>query len=502
MSRRRKKKAARSEARFEARSDARSDAVRDEYRLDGWANLATGLGYSRDKRTWGSFLDVEILDDDQLENLYAGDDLAARIVDHLPEHAMRGGFEIRYEGESDDVTDLQRAIEQKIREVETTERVTNALCWGRLYGGGALLLGADDGVADAAVPLDDTRVRDLRFLNDLERRDLSPLYWYDDPREQGYGEPEIYQLTPHGYSRSGGVEVTTIHESRLIETYGSRTPRRYRQRNHGWTLSVLQRVHEVIRDFEQAFGSVGNMLLDCSQGVLSQKGLIRSIGAIGAAAIEARMASIDTYRSSNRMLVLDADGETFQHIERTFAGVDAMLALFMLRVSSAARISVTKLFGRSPAGLNATGESDLENDYAEVMSYQEQTVQPILDRIVRLAATSLGSPDPESWSVAFPSLWIEGPRAIAERAKLVGDRDVAYIAAQVYEPEEVALARAQGVDAEIVIDEDVRRRQLEMDTERAWEEPDPELGAAPGDGAAPPFGEDEAPGDEGDSGAE
>uniref|UniRef100_A0A6M3J7U8 Anti-CBASS protein Acb1-like N-terminal domain-containing protein n=1 Tax=viral metagenome TaxID=1070528 RepID=A0A6M3J7U8_9ZZZZ len=443
-------------------------------RLDGWANMATGLGYSRDKRTWGQYLDVALLDDDQVENLYAGDDLAARIVDALPEHALRGGFDVVYAGDNDDVTDIRRQIEQELKRVDAMEKVASALCWGRLYGGGALLLGADDGSGDTDGPLDDLTVTRLRFLNDLERRDLRPYSWYDDPREQDYGHPEIYELTPIGYSRSGGVTITTIHESRLIATYGQRTPRRYRQRNSGWPLSVLQRVHEVLRDFEQVFGSVGNMLLDCSQGILSQKGLIRAIGAMGAAAIEARMASIDTYRASNRMLVLDADGETFSYIERGFAGVDALLGLFMLRMASAARMPVTVLFGRSPAGLNATGESDLETWYAEVMSYQEHVVMPMIERIVRIIAVSLGSPDPESWSVTFPSLWIEGPKATAERSKIVADRDVAYISAQVYEPEEVALARSSGLDAEIVIDEDSRRAQLDMDRSKAWEEEEPE----------------------------
>ena len=433
---------------------------KNEYRLDSWANIATGLGYSRDKRTWGKYLSVEILNDDQLENLYAGDDLASIIVDTLPEQAMRNGFDLVYDGDIDDVADMRRSITQEINRVELPTKVTDALCWGRLYGGGGLLIGADDGVSDMEIPIDDSRVTKLRFLNDLEKRDIMPLEFNDDPREQRYGEAEIYQLIPQGLSRSGGVTITTIHESRVIETYGSRTPKRYRQRNHGWNLSVLQCVHDVLRDFEQAFGAVGNMLLDCSQGVLSQKGLIQSIGQLGAKAIESRMASIDVYRSANRMLVLDADGEKFDYIERTFAGVDKLISLFMVRMAAAARMPVTTLFGRSPAGLNATGESDLETWYAQVVSYQEYTVRPIIERIVRIIATALGSPDPHNWTVVFPSLWIESPKNYAERTKYTSERDVAYLASHVWRPEEVALARAQGWDAEVVIDEDVRRAAL------------------------------------------
>jgi phage-related protein (TIGR01555 family) len=234
---------------------------------------------------------------------------------------------------------------------------------------------------------------------------------------------------------------------------------------------VLQRVHEVIRDFEQSYGSAANMLLDCSQGVLKQKGLIASIGAKGGSVISARMSLLDLYRASNRMLVLDHDGEDFAYAERTFAGIDAVLSLFMLRMSAAARMPVTVLFGRAPSGLNATGESDLEYWYAEVISYQQHIVRPILNRIVRLAARSVQSSDPGGWSVTFPSLWVESPSQTATKTGLIATRDVAYIGAGVWEPEEVAIARAQGWDTDPVIDEDSRRAMLELDRSKDWEEP-------------------------------
>jgi hypothetical protein len=147
---------------------------------------------------------------------------------------------------------------------------------------------------------------------------------------------------------------------------------------------------------------------------------------------------------------------------------------------------ITKLFGRSPAGLNATGESDLENWYGEVLAYQQHVIKPRIERIVRLICYALGMPDPESWSVTFPSLWIEGPKAIAERRKIIADTDKVYIDAGVYEAEEVALARAQGPDAEIVIDEDSRRTQLELDRSQAWKEEQEPTTPVPPQPPAPP----------------
>lgn len=48
---------------------------------------------------------------------------------------------------------------------------------------------------------------------------------------------------------------------------------------------------------------------------------------------------------------------------------------------------MTKLFGRAPAGMNATGESDLQNYYDYVDTLRESVLAPILRRLlpVRLA---------------------------------------------------------------------------------------------------------------------
>ncbi|MFQ8761936.1 MAG: anti-CBASS protein Acb1 family protein [Intestinimonas sp.] len=53
-----------------------------------------------------------------------------------------------------------------------------------------------------------------------------------------------------------------------------------------------------------------------------------------------------------------------------------------LDLSGASRIPVTKLFGRSPAGMNATGESDLRNYYDYVDTLREAKLRPILEKLL------------------------------------------------------------------------------------------------------------------------
>ncbi len=81
------------------------------------------------------------------------------------------------------------------------------------------------------------------------------------------------------------------------------------------------------------------------------------------------------------MQVMDAaDGlETHQY---TFGGLADCYQQFIMDISGAAEIPVTRLFGRSPSGLNATGESDLQNYYDMIAEKQESVLRPILNKLL------------------------------------------------------------------------------------------------------------------------
>ena len=116
----------------------------------------------------------------------------------------------------------------------------------------------------------------------------------------------------------------------------------------------------------------------------------------------------------------------------------------MLRLAAAARMPVTRLFGRAPAGLNATGESDTVNWHERVGAYQRDILKPRLDRLVQMVARSLGLAEPEAWAVKFPSLQQESEKDKAETRHLVAKTDHIYVTDGVHRPEEVAIARAAG----------------------------------------------------------
>jgi hypothetical protein len=71
----------------------------------------------------------------------------------------------------------------------------------------------------------------------------------------------------------------------------------------------------------------------------------------------------------------------------------------MYRISGAANIPATVLFGVSPSGQNATGESDLTQWYDQGREYQTVSLEPKIKTLLGLCGAS------ENVEVNFPSLW-------------------------------------------------------------------------------------------------
>jgi phage-related protein (TIGR01555 family) len=80
--------------------------------------------------------------------------------------------------------------------------------------------------------------------------------------------------------------------------------------------------------------------------------------------------------------------DSFETKQYTFAGLSDVYEMFMLDVSGASEIPVTRLFGRSPAGMNATGESDMQNYYDSIEEKQEAYLKPIIDDLLPILCMS------------------------------------------------------------------------------------------------------------------
>lgn len=473
---------------------------------DGWANSLTGIGSKyRDKRLQNDFcIDDRVYDRTFQETMWEGDDMAARIVEMVPDEMMRNGFELQIKNpqpkgrdKKANVTDalgapaaalqpptkppgiintndqttkkLAEDVMTRVEELAIAENMLQSLYAERAYGGAAMLLGIDDGQSPDK-PLDLDNIKSFSWINTLTPRELRAWKYYDNPYKPNYGKPELYQIQASGVETmsetlelTGSSKFSLVHESRLIVFPGVVVSAQHRLRRYGWGNSVFARVMQVIADFQGAYSGAAHLTVDFAQAVFKIKGLAEMMAGDNDDAVRNRALAIDMSRSLAKAILIDSE-EEFERKPTPLSGLADMLMRFEHRLAAAADMPVTLLMGASPAGLNATGDSDIRFFYDRIKARQNKFLLPRIERLLRLIMLSQDGPtkgvEPEDWKVQFCSLWQLSDTEQAANRKTQADADCAYIAAGVLTPEEVAASRFGGTkySTETVIDMEARKQ--------------------------------------------
>lgn len=392
-------------------------------RLDSWRNVLTGLGTSNDKGTYAEVVPT-VLTQQQCEDLWRGDDMADMIVTALPSEAMQAKPTLTIASIED--AEIRAAavdaVMTALSDLKVKQSLLKALEYERAYGGAAIYVGAVDGATDAATPLRMSSIRAIRHLTVFERRQLVPVQWQEDPMEPDYGKPWLYEVQAF----SGVGTGQKVHASRLVIFRGRRVTDRNPTENDGWGDSVLSLAWDALRIFNQAFAGVGYTMLDFSVAIMKIKGLAAIVAANSPDAVANRAQAIELGRSIAKTILIDAE-EEYERKTTTLAGVPDVLSQLSTRLAAAARMPISKLFGQSASGLNATGEGDSRNWYDAVAAYQEDHVRPPYEQLLRLIFASKSGPtkgiEPENWSLKFPSLWQPTEKERAETRKIVAETD-------------------------------------------------------------------------------
>lgn len=495
----------------------------EKYALDGYVNFLTGLGdFNRDKtlggQRGGPNFCVDLMSGYDAENRWRGSDLGGRIVETIPDEMTREGFEIQVQPSDDDEDDERddafpatqpgmpmlpsapadkpKPLEIDDEGIEIAEEVDDALellgadeafwyglAYERCYGGGAILLGVDDGGQSLEQPLDEERVGSVNHLTPFWGGwdgELVAWSYYRDPTKPNFGMPEMYMLRNLGVPISRvpapgerpqpdalpvgpgyGPLIYWIHESRLLIFPGMSPSRRARVQMRGWGDSVFVRVEQVLQQFNQTWQGLANLMTDWSQGVLAIENFSASMAANNKAATQTlaqRAMGLNVSRSIARMMVIDAK-EKFSRETTTLAGLDGVLEQFALRLAAAADMPVSLLMGQAPAGLNATGDSEIRWFYDRVKAKQRKRVLPPLRKLIRLLLKSKQGPTkgavPQRWSVQGRPLYQMSAKERAERYLSIAQADQIYMANSVVTAEEVGATRFGGAeynDGPIVLD--------------------------------------------------
>ena len=438
------------------RQDGMTDTVK---KLDGFFSETTGAGISGyDKFTSYGYEKRAVITEPVLEALYTDNYIAAVIVDRIVNDALRSGYKVKWK---DGDPELQKdVVTWAENSYNLTPVVARARKYSRLYGGGAIFLGADDREFDQEMAPN----APIKFIRPLSSRDLKPdpEGWNVDLIDQEFGTVGEYILTLPYRGLSGSDGPVYVDSSRLIPFYGIiTTDRRFYQT--GWGLSVLSRCYDAILRYEAGFDAVQHSLLESSVGIYKVEGFLQALAARNVEFLRGRMQLINTAKSVFRSIVLDTN-ESYERVEAHLGDAASIVEKQMLQIAGAARMPVSIIFGMAPTGLiNSTGETDLEVWDGQVGQEQALTIGPAIRNLYQVLLAQPDSPTggkvPEDLEIIFPA--IRNPSQKEETNRLVQTVGALSGATTsgIMKPEEAAIILVD--DLGLKLDLDSRRAALE-----------------------------------------
>lgn len=363
---------------------------------DSLQNLVSGLGTERDKATQGRFAMRGSLSRTTVETLYRQNWIAGKVID-APADDMTREWRA-WTGTPASVA----AIEEAEAALNLRERVNRAIKMAERDGGSAILIGTGSDPAEPLVPNAVPR-GGLRYLLNLSRWDVSTGMMQRDVTSPWFGQPAEYRM----FTQDGGS--VAIHPSRLVIFTGVERQDALLT-GEPWGDSRYERMYDAIRDATAGLQGLASLMQEAKIDVVSIPGLTAGLGQPGAAgekfraAVIARFGLATMLKGINGTLLMDA-AETWQQKTLTFAGYpEAMMVLFQA-VAGANDLPLTKLIGRSPAGMNATGESDLEQYYGLIRARQETRLRPLLAPLDQALIRSATGRTPRGIGHEWRALW-------------------------------------------------------------------------------------------------
>lgn len=368
------------------------------FRADSWRSLFGSFGGRRDRGRSDTVALVPnpTLDDFTLSSAYKDQWLVRRVVEARCDDALRCGWGVDDKEPLDNFTALNTATH--------TEGAFQRAChMADLKGGAGLFIGYQSTPGQSLLEPAPAGAQ-VAFLEVFDRFQLVGLARNKEVDSPEYDRPQIWQVT--GTRRSG----LTFHHSRMIRFPGAPkgSDLGASEQDRDWGYSVLQCVWDDIVRYGVSWQAVSHLMQLASVGVLKLHGLIELLASKKTADAQARIDLLNEALSLSKLLLLDAkQGEDYKREAVSFTDMPALLQELQAAVAGAFKMPITRLFGRSPAGLNATGESDIRMWYDDVAAYRQKMIQP---RLEELLAITEGHPI----EVEFEPLWQPTAKELAE----------------------------------------------------------------------------------------
>lgn len=333
-----------------------------------------------------------------LNSLYRSHWVVQKIINTIPQDMMKNGYDFQ----SDINPDQIQKISKIIRQTRLHSKILNGLYWGRLYGGAAGIIMIDGEADRMDEPLDLDRVMPGAFKSLLIMDRWSGIMpsadLITDITDPDFGMPEYYEVTlPEGQG------VIRLHNSRVCRFSGREMPYLEKLAENYWGTSEMEHVFSELKKRDNVSWNIALLTFMANIRVMKIDGMEQLLAYGGDKSQQAlynTLEGLNMMLNNNGIQILGKD-DSYESHQYTFSGLGEVYDRFMMDVSGACGIPVTKLFGRSPAGMNSTGDADMDNYYDTIEQSQESQLRPVLDKLLPIVCMSALGAVPDDLDYIF-----------------------------------------------------------------------------------------------------
>ena len=377
---------------------------------DAFSNPLFRLGYGSQSPLEATEYPLTRMTDNYalLNSLYRDNWVVQNVVGIIPDDMTKKWFAPAGAVGPEHLKELDRV--QRVTALR--ERVNEGLRWGRLYGGaaGLIMIRGQEGMLGQPLELESIYPGTFQGLYILDRwQGVVP--GMELVFEGGEPVPAYYSITD-----ARGNTVAKVHHSRLVRFTGRDLPFLERVAELYWGESEVEALYNDVVKHDNVAANMAALTFRANVDTMEVQNLDQ-LFSVTSGEQQRRFWNVMQAQSvmkSNFGMQLVNRGDQIKNTQYTFTGLQEVYDSMCLDLSGASRIPVTKLFGRSPAGMNATGESDLRNYYDYVDTLREAKLRPILEKLLPVLAMSAWGAVPDGLDITFPPLWTPTAAEVAE----------------------------------------------------------------------------------------
>lgn len=297
-------------------------------------------------------------------------------VDLRGDEMTRRWIEFQYQGEGGD--DLIESIEADMDRLHVQKVCRDAAQMCGFYGGCLVYIDTGDIMAeDMRLPLgadrDTFKLDSIKGLKIIEPFYIAPgRYSCYSPIDNDYFVPQTWL-----------VNGREIHASRFLYFAEDRPPTLLLPSYNFFGVPLAQTVIDSVIGFEESSKSAARMLSKYACTVFKTDMNEVLSGGTGSE-IQKRIAYFAHNRDNDGIMTVDKESEDIELSNHALGGVTDIVRQQMEIVAAAFGEPAVKLWGISPGGFNATGESDMQSHYDHVNAVQERILRDPLEYLVQL----------------------------------------------------------------------------------------------------------------------